>query len=190
MRPDAAEHRQRLIAAARELFWIRGYDVPLREVALHAGVGRGTLYRNFPDRRALAIALLEDALDQLHALVAQTDGQADQITILLRKMADLTIDLRAVGDALRGAVPDDPYFENLRARSASLLREPLAQAQKAGILSPLLSPAMLPVMAVMIGSAARYLTGSARAGAIDAALRLLLVGAGGPKTNVGHADAD
>lgn len=179
MRQDAADHRQRLIAAARELFWLRGYDVPLREVAIHAGVGRGTLYRNFPDRRALAVAMLEDALERLHALVAETDGRADQIIVILRTMADLAVDLRAVGEALRGAVPDDPYMDDLNARSIDLLREPLVRAQDAGILAAGLSPADLPVMAVMIGGAARYLSGDARAKAIDAALELLLTGVRG-----------
>ncbi|SCK46858.1 transcriptional regulator, TetR family [Streptomyces sp. AmelKG-D3] len=52
-RADALRNRERIIAAARELFVESGPDVPLDDVARRAGVGNATLYRNFPDRAAL-----------------------------------------------------------------------------------------------------------------------------------------
>ncbi|WP_254812347.1 TetR/AcrR family transcriptional regulator [Streptomyces cavourensis] len=52
-RADALRNRERIIAAARELFVEFGPDVPLDDVARRAGVGNATLYRNFPDRAAL-----------------------------------------------------------------------------------------------------------------------------------------
>ncbi|CAM5541156.1 TetR/AcrR family transcriptional regulator [Streptomyces griseus] len=52
-RADALRNRERIIAAARELFVEFGPDVALDDVARRAGVGNATLYRNFPDRAAL-----------------------------------------------------------------------------------------------------------------------------------------
>lgn len=52
-RADALRNRERIVAAAREMFVEFGPDVPLDEVARRAGVGNATLYRNFPDRAAL-----------------------------------------------------------------------------------------------------------------------------------------
>ncbi|NEE13315.1 TetR/AcrR family transcriptional regulator, partial [Streptomyces sp. SID7499] len=52
-RADALRNRERIVAAARELFVESGPDVALDDVARRAGVGNATLYRNFPDRAAL-----------------------------------------------------------------------------------------------------------------------------------------
>ena len=60
-RADAARNRQRILTAAATLFGQRGADnVSMEEVASAAGVGKGTLYRRFPDRAALAVALLDE----------------------------------------------------------------------------------------------------------------------------------
>ena len=52
LRADAERNRQRIIDAARELFAERGLDVTLNDIARHAGVGVGTVYRRFPDKEA------------------------------------------------------------------------------------------------------------------------------------------
>ena len=56
LRADAQRNRERLLAAAGELFSEQGTDVSLEAVAARAGVGIGTLYRNFPNRDALVEA--------------------------------------------------------------------------------------------------------------------------------------
>src|SRR5262252_4347530 len=58
-RADAARNRQRILAAAEELFARRGADsVTIEDIAQAAGVGKGTLYRRYPDRASIAVALL------------------------------------------------------------------------------------------------------------------------------------
>jgi AcrR family transcriptional regulator len=60
-RADAARNRRRVLAAAEKLFAERGVDcVSMDDVAQEAGVGKGTLYRRFGDRAALALALLSE----------------------------------------------------------------------------------------------------------------------------------
>jgi AcrR family transcriptional regulator len=60
-RADAARNRARILAAAERLFAERGAtNVSMEDVATAAGVGKGTLYRRYPDRAALAVALLDE----------------------------------------------------------------------------------------------------------------------------------
>ncbi|MFJ4873784.1 TetR/AcrR family transcriptional regulator [Streptomyces sp. NPDC088745] len=52
-RADALRNRERIVAAAREMFVEQGPEVPLDEIARRAVVGNATLYRHFPDRAGL-----------------------------------------------------------------------------------------------------------------------------------------
>ena len=67
MRADAQRNYDRLLEEARQAFIVHGTDVALEDIARHAGVGIGTLYRHFPDRYALMNAVFEQELDQLAA---------------------------------------------------------------------------------------------------------------------------
>ena len=60
-RADAARNRARVLAAAQRLFAERGATaVSMEDIARAAGVGKGTLYRRYPDRASVAVALLDD----------------------------------------------------------------------------------------------------------------------------------
>ena len=71
LRADAERNRQRLLAAAKELYATRGLDVTLDEVARHAGVGTGTAYRRFPNKDALIEALMVDRIGELAAIASE-----------------------------------------------------------------------------------------------------------------------
>ncbi|MER6115633.1 TetR/AcrR family transcriptional regulator [Streptomyces sp. A0642] len=70
-RADALRNRERIVAAAREMFVEFGPEVPLDEVARRAGVGNATLYRNFPDRAALTHEVVL-------AVTSRTTGRAEE----------------------------------------------------------------------------------------------------------------
>jgi AcrR family transcriptional regulator len=59
VRADAEANREKLLDAASEVFADGGVDAPLNLIAVRAGVGKGTLYRHFADRDALAQGLAE-----------------------------------------------------------------------------------------------------------------------------------
>ena len=59
-RADAARNRKRLIEAATTLFRERGLEVGVGEIAEAAGVGRGTLFRNFASKEDLIAAVVAD----------------------------------------------------------------------------------------------------------------------------------
>jgi AcrR family transcriptional regulator len=71
LRADAERNRQRLLAAAKELFAVRGLEVTLDEIARHAGVGTGTAYRRFPNKDALIEALMVDRINELGAIAQE-----------------------------------------------------------------------------------------------------------------------
>ena len=56
-RADARRNEQTLLAAAAALFVTSGVEVPVRDIATRAGVGMGTIYRHFPTRADLIIAV-------------------------------------------------------------------------------------------------------------------------------------
>jgi AcrR family transcriptional regulator len=73
-RADARRNYDKVIAAAREAFGERGASTSLEEIARRAGVGIGTLYRNFPNRQALLEAVY---VDEVEALCRTANDLAD-----------------------------------------------------------------------------------------------------------------
>ncbi|MDQ3944136.1 MAG: TetR/AcrR family transcriptional regulator [Actinomycetota bacterium] len=65
LRADARQNREKLLAAAAELFAASGVEVSLQVVADRAGVGIGTLYRHFPTRDALVEATYRNEVERL-----------------------------------------------------------------------------------------------------------------------------
>lgn len=62
-RVDARRNRDALVEAAKAVFAVSGVDTPAKEIADRAGVGVGTLYRHFPQRADLVVAVLEREID-------------------------------------------------------------------------------------------------------------------------------
>ena len=76
-RADAQRNYDKVLAAAREAFAEGGESTSLEEIARRAGVGIGTLYRNFPNRQALLEALYVGEVEQICRLAADLDDAAD-----------------------------------------------------------------------------------------------------------------
>ncbi|MEV4535329.1 helix-turn-helix domain-containing protein [Asanoa sp. NPDC049518] len=64
MRGDAARNRARVLDAARAAFAEDGAEVQMEQIARRAGVGVGTLYRNFPTKQALINELAQRWMDE------------------------------------------------------------------------------------------------------------------------------
>ncbi|ANY06743.1 TetR/AcrR family transcriptional regulator [Pseudonocardia sp. HH130630-07] len=92
LRADARRNREAIVAAAREVFDAgRFFDVRFDDLAGLAGVGTGTLYRNFPTREALAEAVYHSEITTLsdrarHLRATRTASEA--LTVFLRDMID------------------------------------------------------------------------------------------------------
>ncbi|MGW6770202.1 TetR/AcrR family transcriptional regulator [Streptomyces sp. NPDC055037] len=70
----AARNRAALTSAAREIFAEHGLEAPLSAIARRAKVGQGVLYRHFPDRAALAAAVLEENVRQIEKAAEAEDA--------------------------------------------------------------------------------------------------------------------
>jgi AcrR family transcriptional regulator len=62
-RKDAALNNERLVQAAREVFARQGISATLEDIAKHAGVGVGTVYRNFASKQEIVTTLYDEAID-------------------------------------------------------------------------------------------------------------------------------
>ncbi|WP_244299880.1 TetR/AcrR family transcriptional regulator [Rubrobacter xylanophilus] len=96
LRRDAARNRERILAAARSLFAERGVTgVTMSEIARAAGVGKGTLYRRFPNKGLLCEALLDEPTRafqrRVMELVAENEsGALEKLGRFLEEMVFFT----------------------------------------------------------------------------------------------------
>lgn len=173
MRRDAEERRTRLIAVAAELFAEQGYAVPLEAIAERAGVGRGTLYRNFADRNAMILAVIETRLTELERFARDNCGSSDMIHGFLRRLG-------AVGAFHETALVGTheihaEIVRRLHARVDDLLGFALACANAAGSIRPGLAPDDLRMINRML-VAATIGSGVDRDSTLDKALGLVMTG--------------
>jgi AcrR family transcriptional regulator len=84
MRADARRNYEALLAAADELFTAYGPNVSLDEIARRAGVGNATLYRHFPDRRDLLVAVCVGEVEALCKRGEQLETDPDARRALTR----------------------------------------------------------------------------------------------------------
>jgi AcrR family transcriptional regulator len=81
LRADAQRNLVRVLEAAREVFAEQGIDAPVAEIAERAGVGVGTIFRRFPTKEDLLVAVVRQRTSQLieaadTALAEQNAGAA------------------------------------------------------------------------------------------------------------------
>ena len=77
LRRDAQRNREVVLRAARRMFAAHGADCSFEDIARDAGVGVGTVYRRFPDRRALIEAILEQRVLDVDAAASEALGLED-----------------------------------------------------------------------------------------------------------------
>ena len=77
MRADARRNRERLIAAAREVFADQGANASMEAIAKHAGVGVGTLYRHFPTRMDVVEAVYEHDVEELSEAARHVNAELE-----------------------------------------------------------------------------------------------------------------
>jgi AcrR family transcriptional regulator len=134
-RADAERNRRRLLDAAQELFRERGLEVGVGEIAERAGIGRGTLFRNFPTKEDLIAAIvlerMQEAIERGNALCDAADpGEA--LFEYLEYMAGTQQVSRSLFEALA-----DTWLANVDIRAGheqviDTLDRLLRQAQGAG----------------------------------------------------------
>ena len=175
-RKDAQRNREAILAAARELFADCG-DVPMYEVARRAGVGQATLYRNFPDRRNLAAALLGEHMESTERLAAEHAGDPDAFFVLLRDVVETMARFYPLGQLAREDACLGSELDRRRRRLADLMKEPLRDAKGAGtVRRDLTIDDVFLVVSMIKGAVDRADDRASRAAAATRALALVLDG--------------
>lgn len=107
-RADARRNRERVLAAAAELFAEEGCKVQIEQVAHRAGVGVGTVCRNFPTKVDLVDAVVTQGCEQLLDDARSALGEGDAGAALRRffvRMADFQATHRALAEEMSAAIP-------------------------------------------------------------------------------------
>lgn len=120
LRADAERNRARILQAAAEVFARRGLEAGLDEIARHAGVGTGTVYRRFPDKTLLLDALLDERMEKFEDLVERVTSAPDPWTGLQRFMTE-ALEMQVADRALTEMLfTSDRHAEVMDARKQRL----------------------------------------------------------------------
>ena len=108
-RADARRNRDALLGAAAAAFVASGVDVPVRDIAARAGVGVGTIYRHFPTRADLIVAVYRYQVDACAeagtSLLESSTGAFAALESWVDLFVDFLVTKHGLAEALRS---DDP----------------------------------------------------------------------------------
>jgi AcrR family transcriptional regulator len=153
LRRDAERNRQRILEAAGEVFATRGLEVTLDDIAEHAGVGVGTVYRRFHDKEQLIEALFDDRMDAFVAAAETAVAAADPWAGFEGFLVEI-FELQAADRGLRELAFAGPHGKSCVARARGriepLLEDLVARAQASVDLRPDIAPTDVPIIKKMI----------------------------------------
>ncbi|MEU6426714.1 helix-turn-helix domain-containing protein [Microbispora sp. NPDC046973] len=141
MRADARRNRALIVDTAVDLLTARGPEASMEEIAQAAGVGVGTLYRHFPDRRALleeiAAGALRTLLETARDHAARSVSRWDALLACVRCGAGLPLALaKSLSDGAEAHPELGPLVRDLDA----MLEDLAAGAQREGAVRDDITP--------------------------------------------------
>ena len=137
MRADAERNRRRLLDAATQMFCERGLDVGVGEIAQQAGVGRGTLFRNFPSKEHLIAAIvverMRESISRGRAALEATDDPGQALFDLIEQSVGRSQTDRALFDAIAETWLANDEIREIHAELIGVLDALVRRAQDAGV---------------------------------------------------------
>lgn len=140
-RADAQRNQQALLEAAAAVFVETGVEAPVREIAAKAGVGTATIYRHFPTRADLIVAVYRHQVDALAEAGPALLAEGGSPHAALARWVDLFVDFLVTKHGLAAVLSsDDPCFDPLHAyfldRLVPVCARLLDAAAEAGEIGP------------------------------------------------------
>jgi AcrR family transcriptional regulator len=139
LRADAERNRERILAAAREVFAEEGLNVGLHDIAKRAGLGVGTVYRRFPDKEHLIEALFMDRVGDVVAIAEQALAEDDAwagLEAFLHGTCELQVANRGLHELVFSAGRGAQCAAGARERIVPLVGQLVARAQEQGTMRP------------------------------------------------------
>ncbi|HEX4751367.1 MAG TPA: helix-turn-helix domain-containing protein [Solirubrobacterales bacterium] len=137
LRADAARNRERIVAAAVEVFAERGLEASTAEIAARAGVGEATLFRRFPTKddliTAIVAVMLEDAATVATSCLEEEDPWRG-VERFLFEMAERASQDHGITDANKERCMAGPALAGERGRVLDLTSQLVRRAQAADAL--------------------------------------------------------
>ena len=137
LRADARRNHERILESARCVFAEYGAEAQIDDVARRAGVGVGTVYRHFPTKEALMVALVREHFrlfaDRAREAVEQDGDPLQALIELMRRNAETTADTASIQYTLRSA--DERIWTQAQAEQQELLAytdKLISRAKRAG----------------------------------------------------------
>jgi AcrR family transcriptional regulator len=159
LRRDAERNRQRILKAAWEVFNDRGLEVSLDDVARHAGVGVGTVYRRFRTKEELVEALFVSRIDSIAALAeaaAEAPDPWSGLVSFMEQMAAMLAGDVGLRHMLMFATYGRDRVSYARQRNAPLVGRLLERAQAAGQVRSDLAPTDIPFIIFALTEASQF----------------------------------
>ena len=175
-RPSSTERRAQLLDAADAVFAEHGVTAALDLVVERAQVGRATLYRQFPDRRAIMLALLERSLAKTRARAEALRDDDQAFFKLLTMLADHIATSAPLVDYWRTVERGDEVIKQARLQMWSTFDEPMRRACELGLCKQMLSHQDLSLVFGMLGACLRGETPAQRKQLSRRALQIILDG--------------
>jgi AcrR family transcriptional regulator len=159
LRRDAEANRVRILRAAGEIFAQGGLGATMDEIAEHAGVGVGTLYRRFPSKASLIDALFDERIGRVEALAEEALTHKDAwegLVFFLQQVQALQACDRGLVNALFDPVEGADDLVQRRGRLHSLGQEMVSRAQAQGHLRPDVEATDIPLLLLMVSTITLY----------------------------------
>ncbi|MGY4710003.1 TetR/AcrR family transcriptional regulator [Mycolicibacterium sp. CBM1] len=159
LRSDAERNRRRVLAAARSLFAEKGLEPNLNDVAHHAGVGVGTVYRRFRSKDELLEAIFVDGLDQLTDLAEAGLRDPDPwrgFAGFVEAMCELTAIDRGLREIAFSKAYGGVRVKAAQERLSPALKELVERAKLSGDLRLEISATDMPIFGLLAGTVSEF----------------------------------
>jgi len=154
-RADAQRNRERILEVAKQEFTRSGANASLEEIAKRAGVGPGTLYRHFPTREELLVAVYRSEMEKLAAAertFADTLSPVEALRAWLLLFVDAVATKQIIAPVLNTLVGDHKkVFEASYAQIHAALRALVKRAIRSGDIRKDLDP--IDLLRALVGVA-------------------------------------
>jgi AcrR family transcriptional regulator len=159
LRKDAERNRQRIVDAARELFAEKGLEATLNDVAHHANVGVGTVYRRFATKEELLDAVFEDGIERVVALAESALQNEDSwagFVWFVEQLCEMTATDRGLREMVYSKAYGGHGVERSRLRLTPPVSKLVERARDDGYLRPDVEPSDMPILGMLAGTVSEW----------------------------------